>query len=60
MEPNVGITNNDNLFSNTGTDSLEKVFEKYKNHISVSCIKKYMTISELTFTFQSQNIRLSN
>ena len=56
----MGITNNHNLFSNTGTDSLEKVIEKYKNHISVSCIKKHMTISELTFTFQSQNIRLSN
>ena len=54
MVPNMGITNNRNFLGNTGTsgDPLEKIMDKYKNHLSITCISKLMTNSELTFTFQ--------
>ena len=56
MVPSMGITNNKNFLSTTDTsdtnDPLEKIIEKYKNHPSITCINKYMTNSELSFTFQ--------
>ena len=54
MVPIMGIANNHNFLSNTGTsdDSLEKIINKYKNYSSIICINKHMANSELTFTFQ--------
>ena len=57
MVSSMGITNNNNFLSTTGTsdsyDPLEKFIDKYKNHLSITCINKHMTNSELSFTFQS-------
>ena len=54
MVPSMGITNNHIFLSNTNTsvNPLDKVTDKYKNHPSIACIDKYMTNSELSFTFQ--------
>ena len=54
MVPSMGITNNHNFLSNTDTsdDPVEKIIDKYKNHPSITCIKKHITNSELFFTFQ--------
>ena len=56
MVPSMGITKNNNFLSTTDTsdtnDPLEKIIDKYKNHPSITCINKYMTNSELSFTFQ--------
>ena len=63
MVPNMSITNDHNLLTNTDTsdDPLEKITDKYKNHPSITCINKHMATSELTFHFSlSQNIRLVN
>ena len=54
MVPSMGITNNHIFLSNTNTsdDPLDKIIDKYKNHPSITCINKYITNSELFFTFQ--------
>ena len=54
--PNIiGLTNNHNLLSDTGTtnDPIEKIINKYQNHPSITSINKHMTRSELTFLFQT-------
>ena len=54
MVPSIGITNTHIFLSNTNTsdDPLDKIIDKYKNHLSITCINKPMTDSELAFTFQ--------
>ena len=51
MVPKMGITNNHNVLSSTDTsdDPLKQIIDKYKNHSSITCINKHLTISELTF-----------
>ena len=53
--PSQGITNNHNFLSNTDTsdDPLEKIIDKFKNQLSIACVSKHMTNSELSFTFQN-------
>ena len=52
--PSIGITNNHNFLSSTCTSDnpLEKIIAKYQNHLSITCINKHMTNSELNSTFQ--------
>ena len=51
---NMRINNVNKRLSNTNTsdDPLEKIIDKYKNHLNITCINKHVTTSELTFTFQ--------
>ena len=50
----MSVINNHNFLSNTDTydDLLEKIINKYKNHLNITAINKHMKNSELTFTFQ--------
>ena len=61
MVPKMGVTNNHNVLSSTDTsdDPLKQIIDKYKNHSSITCINKHLTISELTFNL-SQKIKLVN
>ena len=62
MVPNMGLTYNNNLLSNTGTsnDPLEKIIDKCKNHPVINSINKHMINSELAFTFQPVTKNLIN
>ena len=46
---------NHNLLSDTGTtnDPIEKIINKYQNHLRITSINKHMTHTELTLSFQS-------
>ena len=62
MKPNMSLTYNNNLLSNTGTsnDSLEKIIDKCKNHPIINSINKHMINAELAFTFQPVTKNLIN
>ena len=60
MVPSMGITNNHNFLSNTDTsdDPLEKIVDKYKNHLSITYINTHITSPVLLHFNLLQKIRL--
>ena len=52
--PNLGINTDNSFLINTdsGNDPIEKAIVKYKNHLSIISIKKFMENSDSSFSFQ--------
>ena len=52
--PNLGINTDNSFLINTdsGNDPIEKAIVKYKNHLSIISIKKFMENSDSSFSFR--------